>query len=192
MSSVEQPVPQKSEIHRNPPKEIFPYGESGMKNEQEPIRKKRFGLAKELTPKAKELLSRLTEEIIDEIERVIIREGIKRGFQHDGFQSLFEKVRSEARQFLEEKLYPEILPKKELRGITLPKNDQEIHVEEWANEKNNTDHPNPNLSNKIMKDIILMLADHFIQDMKIEGVRDFKSYLSYRAMHDSSSKMTKQ
>ena len=72
---------------------------------------------KPLTPEAQALLFSLGNEIVDELERNIIQRGIKLGFSRADFQPLFEKIRPEAEKFLEETLYPEILPKVDAQGI---------------------------------------------------------------------------
>lgn len=194
MSAMEQPFSRESGHLRKgrllpPDKSLSSLNDTGGSD-----RPKRFGFAKELTPDAEKLLSDLTKEIVGEVERSVIQEGMKLRLQREGFGILFEKVRLETKKFLEKELYPKILPKKELPGGVFPGNAQEIQIEEWADEEKGKERSELDLSRKIMKENILLLADHLIEDMKREEMRTLKDYIFHRVMLSSSgmTDMTKQ
>lgn len=149
---------------------------------------------KPLTPEAQALLFSLGNEIVDELERNIIQRGIKLGFSRADFQPLFEKIRPEAEKFLEETLYPEILPKVDAQGILVQDGSQEIFLEEWVRDEQEAregKHPRPELAHGMKKDHILLLADGRVAEMKLDGVQSFEDYL-FRIVTSGLSPKTKR
>ena len=97
-------------------------------------------------------------------------------------------------KFLEETLYPEILPKVDAQGILVQDGSQEIFLEEWVQDEQEAregKHPRPELAHGMKKDHILLLADGRVAEMKLDGVQSFEDYL-FRIVTSGLSPKTKR